>query len=105
VRKVAVPEPPPEAEPEPFGQRLYHIGNGHYLQYNGKGAMPKELVQYVKQHDGEYPPFIPLPTAPTDFHLSELMLPRMKVRWKGKGKLPDKVLDYVCDNGTLPPHY
>ena len=45
-----------------------------------------------------------LPSKPTVFRTGDLQLSDLKVRWKGSGKLPGKVLDYVRENGVLPPH-
>lgn len=97
---------PAEATVAPleFEQRLYNVGHGGYVQYDGNGERPKELVAYMAQHRGNLPAFIPLPAHPTVFVLSEgyARKPR-KAPWKGRGRLPREVLEYVVENGILPP--
>jgi hypothetical protein len=85
-------------------ERLYCVNRGEYLQYNGVDAMPAELKKYVEAHKGELPPYIPLPDFTTRFHLGENPVRGRKVAWAGKGRLPRVILDYVCENGVLPPH-
>ena len=97
-------EPPPPEHVDIPQERLYVIKNGTYVQYSGTGAMPRELTQYIKTHDGEFPPYMPLPSSETTFYLGERFVCEKRIRWAGKGKLPAVVLRYVEDNGTLPRH-
>jgi hypothetical protein len=84
--------------------RLYQLGPEHYVQYDGQGPMPPELTQHLKKHDGEYPPFLLLPNEPVRFVLAINGFGRERiVRWNGKGPLPEDVMDYVRENGCLPP--
>jgi hypothetical protein len=85
-------------------ERLYVLGNGTYLQYGGKGRLPPRLGKFVRDHHGEFPPYIPLPGTPTVFHLGERYVRERQRKWKGSGAVPDEVLDYVRENGVLPPH-
>jgi hypothetical protein len=98
---------PESASPSARGfpdERLYHTGNGNYVQYGGRGRLPKELEQYMAEH-GDLAPYIPLPTSPTQFRMGEVPWLQRKIEWNGRGKLPPEVLDYVRENGVLPPHY
>ena len=106
LRKApAQPVQGPEEQPEGEGrERLYRIRSGTYVQYGRKGKKPDALEQYLKQHNGELPPFIPLPPQPAQFILGEGWSKQRKVRWKGQGKLPPEVLAYVGEHGTLPPY-
>ena len=112
IYKAAKPAPAPKAaagqgpapQPVESGERLYHLGNSDYVQYNGQGEIPRELTQYLDKHHGEHPPFMLLPSGTTEFWIGGLYLSGLKVRWKGSGKLPEKVFDYVRKNGVLPPH-
>ncbi len=104
VRRDDVPHGPLGTDPRDFEQRLYNLGHDGYVQYDGNGPRPKELVAYVASHRGNLPPFIPLPTRPTVFVLSEgyARKPR-KAAWKGAGRLPREVIEFVVENGVLPP--
>lgn len=85
--------------------RCYYIGSDRFVPYDGRGEKPKELQQYITTHNGEMPPYIPLPTDKTVFIIGDsLMKNRDKVVWKGKGALPPAVLHFVNENGALPPH-
>lgn len=85
---------------EEMGERLYILSHNVYIQYNGSGAMPPELKQYLKEHGGEHPPYMPLPQGPVVFQMDWGDL----VKWSGKGALPGVVIQYVCENGMLPPY-
>jgi hypothetical protein len=97
--KGAREEPPPE---ENIGERLYCIRQGAYVQYGGKGKKPPALETYVKAHHGEWPPYFPLPRGPVKFTLGDGWKRPQAFRWKGQGRLPQEVLDYVSEHGTLP---
>jgi hypothetical protein len=91
-----------KGEPVPE-ERLYHVGVGVYVQHNGVGKPPARIERYVKEH-GELPPYIPLPALPTEFRLGgDLVVTPKRLTWPGKGPLPADVLDFVCENGVLPP--
>jgi hypothetical protein len=94
------PEEPVEQGP---AERLYRIGNGTYVQYDGNGTKPPELVRYVAAH-GDYPPFIPLPQRSTTFFLGDRCARQRPVKWPGNGPLPESVMAFVLQNGTLPRH-
>lgn len=90
-----------EDEPE---NRIFNLGHDEFIQFDGHGPEPRELVQYVKQHNGDYPPFIPLPSAPARFVMFSDGFGRERlIKWPGKGRLNEEVLDYVRENGCLPP--
>lgn len=94
-----------EASASRCEERLYHIGNGLYVQHNPKVRKPPELVRYIETHGGDYPPYIPLPAGPVVFNLGDTVSRKAKrLVWKGRGKLPREILDYVSENGVLPPH-
>lgn len=91
--------PAAEAPPE---ERLYRIGAEGYVQY-GIGEIPTKLQRYLARH-GDWPPYILLPTTRTRFIL--MSNDRGKVRrieWKGCGPLPEDVIEFVNENGCLPP--
>jgi hypothetical protein len=105
-RKTA---PPPRAVPDErqedrVRERLYCIRNANYVQYGGRGKMPSMLESYVKSHDGEFPPYIPLPTRAVLFRLGDGWAKNRTARWKGRGRLPPDVLSHVSEHGTLPPY-
>ena len=82
----------------------YCVAGGRFVSYDGNGAKPKELQQYITGHNGQMPPHIPLPTDRTVFVVGDsLVKNRGKVVWKGKGRLPKEVLQFVNENGALPP--
>ena len=92
-----------EAVPE---ERLYQI-SGEYIQYNGVGAPPPRLAKYIQLHNGSFPSCIILPRTPLIFRLGgsdSAGIPALKVKWSGKGRIPDDVLEYLNENGALPPH-
>ena len=95
----------PKKRPKGVEERLYHVGIGDYVQYNGDGQTPGKLAKYLTQHRGEYPPYIPLPDGPTEFRIDEdLSCPGRKYVWGGEGPLPAEVREFVNENGVLPPH-
>ena len=75
---------------------------GNYVQYDGKGRKPPSLAAYIARSDGEYPPYIPLPTRMTTFVLGDGYRAQRRVRWKGHGRLNAEIVDYVRENGVLP---
>jgi len=107
AEKKAPPEEPvaplPEDPPE-HTHRLYYLGNNTYVQHDGRRKMPAHLQEFVTEHRGEFPPYIPLPARKVDFYFGPGILKQHRVRWNGKGALPDRVLSYVKQHGTLPPH-
>ena len=87
-------------------ERLYQI-SGAYIQYNGTGDLPPRLAKYIQLHDGEYPSCIILPRLPLVFRLGgseSAGIPPLKEKWSGAGRLPEDVLEYLNENGALPPH-
>jgi len=90
--------------PKPREEKLYWMGIGVYVQYGGNGRKPSELKTFIENHRGEFPPYFPLPKGRTVFYLGERYIREEKIVWKGTGKLPEKILDYVREHGTLPPH-
>lgn len=84
-------------------ERLYHVA-GQYIQYNGVGSMPAQLERCVRNRNGEFPPYIPLPAHPLVFKLPGDHGVIIKFKWCGKGPLPEDVRDYLNENGALPPH-
>jgi hypothetical protein len=87
-------------------ERLYQVC-GEYIQYNGLGPIPLKLDKYIQLHEGEFPPCIILPGSPLVFRIgspdSTTSVMR-KIVWSGKGPLPEDVLEYLNENGALPPH-
>lgn len=84
---------------------LYQVG-GVYLQYDGTGPRPAKLEQYMQRH-GEMPPSIVLAREPAVFrieHWDSGCLFTSRYTWSGQGPIPDEVLAYLNENGTLPPH-
>jgi hypothetical protein len=84
------------------GERLFFIRAGHYTQYTGEGDYPPEVEAWMKANNGDLPPFMPLPTRPVEFHVDEEWGGRYSIPWPGHGPLPEPVLNYVAENGTLP---
>ncbi|MEI6562902.1 MAG: helicase associated domain-containing protein [bacterium] len=100
------PTPAVAVSAEPIQEeRLYQV-SGSYIQYNGSGDVPPKLAKYIQLHNGDFPPCIILPCTPMTFRLgsSDSSIIAPKVKWSGKGKLPDDVLEYLNENGVLPPH-
>lgn len=97
VQKVAVSQ----EKAQNVEERLYHVIS-EYIQYNGIDPMPAKLGKYIQQR-GDYPPYIPLPNRPLVFKMGGDHA-GIKVKWEGKGPLPDDVRDYLNENGVLPPH-
>jgi len=90
--------PPPKIE-----ERLYHIGADGYVQHNGTGEMPAKLRRYLNYHD-DWPPYIPLPTERTRYLLGGYGVAKARrIEWKGRGPLPADIIQYVNENGCLPP--
>lgn len=105
VKRKLTPIQVAPAEPEQE-ERLYQI-SGEYIQYNGTGVLPPKLDRFIRMHDGEYPSCIILPRMPLVFRLGgsdSSGIPPLKIKWPGRGPLPGDVLDYLNENGVLPPH-
>ncbi len=107
----ASPAEPPPAPPLPEdvesllrGPRLYVLGYERYVQHDGSPNLPPAVRLFVKTHRGELPPFIPLPKGPVVFRLGGEFRDTHGVRWDGKSPLPEPVLRYIRENGTLPRH-
>jgi len=101
-REVAAPEPRLDEDNKAHDERLYLIRSGHYLQYHGRGRKPKELLRFMESHGGEYPAYIPLPKGAAVFILGNDFFGGKRIEWPGKGALPEEVMEYVRENGTLP---
>ena len=84
-------------------ERLYFLGPGNYVQHSGQDGVPDWLVRYKAEHGGEPPPYMPLPEHETSFIMGYGENAR-RIKWPGRGKLPDTVMDYILSNGTLPPY-
>ena len=105
VKRKVVPQQVKAVELE-VEEHLYQV-SGEYIQYNGQGIRPAKLEKYILLHGGEFPPCIILPRHPVMFRIgssdSTLTVVR-KLAWPGKGPIPDDVLEYLNENGALPPH-
>jgi hypothetical protein len=108
-KRKASPQPEPasprkgktEQLPE---NRIYNLGHDEFIQYDGQGPEPRELLQYAKSHGGNFPPFIPLPSEPTRFVMNSDGFGKDRIiKWSGKSRLSEEILDYVRENGCLPP--
>jgi len=88
-------------------EHLYRV-TGEYVQYNGTGPRPEKLEKYIHLNGGELPPCIFLPRSPLVFQIgisdSDRMFVR-KIKWPGKGPIPEEVLESLNENGALPPHF
>jgi hypothetical protein len=91
--------PAPEKIAVKVEERLYHIGAGGYVQYNGHGSVPLELKRYLAHSDGQFPAFIQLPGRPVMF-----VMGTTRVAWSGKGIVSQRVIEYVNETGTLPEY-
>ena len=80
-------------------ERLYFLGAGNYVQWNGKEPAPQHLVRYRAANADRLPSYMPLPSGTTVFVLNQGML---EVSWPGRGPLPEVVLNYVKKEGVLP---
>ncbi|MBN1558225.1 MAG: helicase associated domain-containing protein [Lentisphaerae bacterium] len=94
---------PRSQDAAPPEERLYALRSGVYVQYDGNGQCPPALAAYLEQHNGRFPPYIPLPQEHTVFRLGVRHVREKHVSWPGKGPLPQDVLNYVSRSGTLPP--
>ncbi len=79
-------------------EKLYCVNCSTYIQHNGVDELPEQLSTYVASHNGEYPPFMHLPSEAVKFRMKYFG----SVPWPGNGPLPDVVLKYVNENGFLP---
>jgi len=87
-------------------EHLYKV-TGEYIQYNGSGPRPPKLEKYIQRHGGDFPSSIILPRSPLVFRIGgsdSIAAFVRKIKWPGKGPLPADVLEYLNENGTLPPH-
>ncbi len=103
VKKSEVVEVP-VFEDDKTLEKLYSLRVGKYIQYNGQGEIPAELVAFVEVHNGEFPPHIPLPKGPVKFMLGSSFYKQNEVVWSGVGPLPENVLKYVEEEGVLPSY-
>ena len=87
-----------------MSEKLYSLRVGTYIQYNGQGEIPKQLVAHKEVHNGEFPPHIPLPKGPVKFMLGSSFYKQNEVVWSGSGPLPENVLKYVEEEGVLPSY-
>ena len=92
----------PTAKGSDAEERLYHVVS-EYIQYNGVGPLPTRLEKFMKMRGGDFPPYIPLPGRPLVFKMNG-DAGNFKVKWAGKGPLPEDVRIYLNENGVLPPH-
>ncbi|NCD33237.1 MAG: hypothetical protein EOL87_07415 [Spartobacteria bacterium] len=88
-------------DPHFKGEKLFSVGGGHYVQFNGEGPLPDEIVDFIRSTSRK-PPFMLLPEMPVDFYLSKGISGASKVHWTGRGALPPAVMAYLHDHGTLP---
>ena len=56
----------------------------------------------MSEHDGNIPPYIPLPSRTVLFRMG--FYGGRCVKWSGRGELPGEVVEYVRENGALPPY-
>lgn len=99
--RVPVVEAAPKAAPD-TEERLYHVVS-EYIQYNGNGPVPERLAKFMRQRGEGFPPYIPLPSRPLIFKMNG-DAGSVIHKWSGKGPLPEDVLNYLNENGVLPPH-
>lgn len=92
--------PPIVDEEQP--EKLYALRGGGFAQYAGEGDMPEPLSRCMASANGELPPHIPLPLGPVRFMLGNRFYRQQEVSWSGSGPLPELVMQFVDDNGTLP---
>jgi hypothetical protein len=100
--KLEKTEPEQVKTPE-VEERLYHVIS-EYIQHNGVDPLPEKLVSFIKKRGGEFPSYIPLPNRPLLFRMGGDHSQGAKIRWVGRGPLPEEVRDYLNENGVLPPH-
>lgn len=93
-----------ERPPAPREERLYQVAYNKYVQHCTADPEPGDLVEYRRMYEGRTPPYIPLPVGRTEFHLGLDLLHWAAYIWNGGGPLPAPVIDYVVNNGCLPPH-
>lgn len=83
--------------------RLFKVGVQDYVQYLQNKPFPDKIYQYMLKNQGNRPPYLQLPDTPTEFDLSQTNFKLTQVIWAGQGELSDEILDFICENGTLPP--
>ncbi len=94
-----------EAEPEFSDEKIFNPAPGVYIQFNDRngGELPPQLRRFVQEHEGELPPFIPLPARHTVFLMGNPFIARRrKIVWPGHGRIDAEILEYVRENGVLP---
>lgn len=95
----------PEAAAVSAEERMYNLGNSDFIQYNGIPPLPPVLASHAARHRGELPSYIPLPRKRTVFSLAHPSGRGVKkVIWSGTGKLPEDVMSFLRENGTLPAY-
>jgi hypothetical protein len=109
TEKPAAPKTPaapkPEEEAEPFNsERLYRLGSGEFVQFDGKGTPPPSLQKHLVRNSGDFPAYIPLPNCTVTFTIGMPWGKPARLVWRGKGKLPAKVMEFVQEQGALPPY-
>jgi len=83
--------------------RLYRLGHDRYVQHTEGRPLPAELESYARERRGEMPPYMVLPQGPVTFRVSEEGCRPRTFAWNGRDPLPPVVLQYVCQQGALPP--
>lgn len=83
-------------------QRLYKVGYDRYIQHGGDSPLPADVKAFRLRSRGEDPPHIPLPRGPVVFHLGIEVSYTRRVSWDGRSPLPDLVLKYIREHGSLP---
>lgn len=78
--------------------KLYRLNGSRYVHHDTAGPLPAEVESYVQKHNGDYPAYIPLRAAATEFDVGGVR----GVAWDGHSPLPSPVMEYVCEHGTLP---
>ena len=102
--ETIAPRSPASRKSAMDGERVYNIGASGYVQYGGHGPIPTALRLYRERNNNEWPPYIQLPSNHTRYVLSNEGNPRAsKIDWKGRGPLPAEILEFLNENGTLPP--
>ena len=82
--------------------RLYRLGLTEYIQHIDPEPLPPRVEEYCLLSGGEHPPFIPLPIEGVEFCVAREGYAPKILPWDGKTPLPDAVIQYVCEYGTLP---
>ncbi len=112
VKRCEIPSDPmpqeavedPADAMEHLEEKLYNVAPDVYVQHNDLDKeLPPELRDYIEAHNGEWPPYIPLPPGRVEFVMGNpFMVKRRKVVWPGHGPLDPEIIEYANDNGVLP---